>query len=223
VMTSATTRRLLVLVGVAVAAGFAPAAHAPLVPGAYAARGRAAAMPSMKEWSRRKTLAEDAGGLADVKDAAAVGLVGTIPVAFEQGNETIETMAIAGQPLSEVATQCGQYIKYKCGKGECGTCEVRVDGKWIRTCTARVPALPPGEVYNIFVRASMTKTKKASRFFSFRSFIAGFRNNLLGMFGFVREGRKSQNRFQERLDNEQRILEIAAAKKAARLAAKQKQ
>lgn len=101
-----------------------------------------------------QTLADEAGGLADVKDASAVGLVGTIPIIFEQGNETLETMAIVGQPLSEVASQCGQYIKYKCGKGECGTCEVRVEGKWIRTCSTRVPALPPGEVYNVHVRAS---------------------------------------------------------------------
>ena len=110
----------------------------------------------MKDWSRRKTLAEIEGG-AGTKGAAAVGLVGTIPVVFEQGaifaatnstsdackyslshcvtklsfvstktsgNETTRTMAIAGQPLKEVAAQAGQYIKYQCGKGECGTCEV---------------------------------------------------------------------------------------------------
>ena len=78
-----------------------------------------------------QTLADTAGGLSD-KGSSAVGLVGTIPVIFEQGNNTAKTMAIAGQPLSEVAAQAGQYIKYKCGKGECGTCEVRVDGPGIR-------------------------------------------------------------------------------------------
>ena len=65
-----------------------------------------------------QTLADVAGGLTD-KGGSAVGLVGTIPVIFEQGNETRKTMALAGQPLSEVAAQAGQYIKYKCGKGEC--------------------------------------------------------------------------------------------------------
>ena len=167
-----------------------------------------------------QTLAESNG--VDVSDASAVGyasavgLEGTIPVVFSHGNETISTMAIVGQPLSEVASQAGQYIKYKCGKGECGTCEVRVDGKWIRTCSTKVPALTPGVPYEVFVRASMVQTKKASRFFSIRSFIAGFRNNLLGMVGFVREGRKSQNRFEERMDDERRIMELAAAKKKRR-------
>lgn len=54
-----------------------------------------------KTWSKRETLAEKAGGAAD-KGAAAVGLEGTIPVEFEQGGELSTTMAIAGQPLSEV-------------------------------------------------------------------------------------------------------------------------
>ena len=37
----------------------------------------------------------------------------------------------------QVAAQSGQYIKYQCKKGQCGTCEVRVDGKWIRTCVSQ--------------------------------------------------------------------------------------
>jgi hypothetical protein len=39
----------------------------------------------MKDWSRRKTLAETEGGVGK-KGAAAVGLTGTIPVVFEQGS-----------------------------------------------------------------------------------------------------------------------------------------
>ena len=145
-----------------------------------------------------------------------VGLDGTIPVNFNQGNETLTTMARPGQPLSQVAAQAGQYIKYKCGKGECGTCEVRVDGQWIRTCTVKVPYMPPDQSYDVFVRATMTKSKKSSRFFSFRSFLAGAKNNVLGMVGFVREGRKSQNAFEERLEREMAVLAAAAARKAAR-------
>ena len=38
------------------------------------------------------------------------------------------------------------------------------------------------------------------------------------MVGFVREGRASQNRFEERLGGEADILKLAAAKKAARVA-----
>ena len=116
---------------------------------------------------RPQTLAETQGGAKDA-GFAQVGLDGTIPVVFSQGNDTLSTMARQDQPLSQVAAQAGQYIKYKCGKGECGTCEVRVNGQWIRTCSVKVPYVPPGESYEVFVRASMTKTKKSSSFFSFR-------------------------------------------------------
>ena len=39
------------------------------------------------------------------------------------------------------------------------------------------------------------------------------------MIGFVREGRKSSNAFQDRLDREADILALAAAKRAAKKAA----
>lgn len=97
-----------------------------------------------------------------------MGLIGTIPVEFTQGNETRTTMAIQGQTLSSAAAQAGQFIKYKCGKGECGTCEVRVDGQWIRTCSMKVPYVPKGEKYSVWVRPGMKKSKKSSTFFSFR-------------------------------------------------------
>lgn len=41
------------------------------------------------------------------------------------------------------------------------------------------------------------------------------------MVGFVREGRRSGGQFKERLDNEQRILQLAAQKKAAKKAAEE--
>jgi len=187
-----------------------------------AARTRAPADFLMKDWTKRKTLADTEGGMTD-KGAAAVGLIGTIPVDFTQGNDTRTTMAIVEQPLMDVAAQAGQYIKYKCRKGECGTCEVRVDGQWIRTCTAKVPYMDPGTRYSVYVRPGMvSKGKKSSRFFSFRSFLAGFKNNLVGMIGFVRESRKSQNQFEERMSLEQELLAKAAAKRAARAAEQSK-
>lgn len=177
----------------------------------------------MKTWSKRKTLAESVGGVQD-RGAESVGLIGTIPVEFTQGNDTLSTMAMVGQPLGDVASQAGQYIKYKCRKGECGTCEVRVNGNWIRTCTATVPYVDAakGEKFSVYVRPGMVpKGKKSSRFFSFKSFIAGAKNNIIGMVGFVREGRKSKDAFQERMSIEDGILARAAAKKAARLAKEQ--
>jgi hypothetical protein len=201
------------LVTAQLGAGFAPP------PASAAARrdARAVSRVAMKDWSKRETLAEKAGGLAD-KGGAAIGLIGTIPVEFAQGDGVLVTLAMPGQPLSEVAAQAGQFIKYKCGKGECGTCEVRVDGKWIRTCSTRVPALAPGETFKVHVRGSMVSGKKASGFFSVKSFFDGFRNNFLGMVGFVREGRKSTDQFQERLETERMVLEMAAKKKAAKAA-----
>ena len=50
-----------------------------------------------------------------------------------------------------------------------------------------------------------------------RSFISGAKNNLLGMVGFVREGRKSKNAFNERMEREKELLALAEAKRKARL------
>ena len=169
---------------------------------------------------RAQTLAEKAGGIAQFGEDA-VGLIGNVPVTFTQGNETIATKAIVGQPLSEVASQCGQYIKYQCRKGECGTCEVRINGQWTRTCVTKVPHVAQGETFAVHVRGSMVKTAKSSRFYSFKSIIAGAKNNLLGMVGFVREGRRSSSSFKHRIDSEKELLEAVKARKAARLAAQQ--
>ena len=101
-------------------------------------------------------------------------------------------MAVRWRP--QVAAQAGQYIKYHCKKGECGTCEVRVDGKWIRTCVSQVPYVEAGDTFSVHVKGSMKKPKKSARFYSFRSIVAGWKNNLMGMFGFVREGARSSGR-----------------------------
>ena len=99
--------------------------------------------------------------------------------------------------------------------------QVRVDGNWIRTCSVKVPVVPSGEEYKVHVRASMIKTKKSSRFFSFSSFVAGARNNILGMVGFVREGRKSRERFRERIAAEEELKRRIAERKAQKMAAAQ--
>ena len=237
-----TPLQLVPLFCVTLTAGFSPA-PAPCRPARHAARAPPVAM---KRWEKRsvrgnlfsastprahgshlsaffscaQTLAETTGGAADGGEAS-VGLIGDIPVTFSQGNETLKTMAIVGQPLSEVAAQCGQYIKYKCRKGECGTCEVRINGQWTRTCVTKVPHVAQGETFAVHVRGSMIKTAKSSRFYSFKSILAGAKNNLLGMVGFVREGKRSQKNFNHRIDSEKELLAQAKARKAARLAAEQ--
>lgn len=154
----------------------------------------------------RVTLAEETGATLTLAGA-------TLPVTFIQGNSTRETLAFAGQPLSEVASQAGQYIKYKCGKGECGTCAVLVDGQWLKSCVAKVQ-----QPMTITVKASMVApSKKSSKFFSVKSFVSGFWNNLLGMVGFVRSGARSSNAFKERMAREADIAQRAAMKRAARL------
>jgi len=198
---------LVLLACVPCAVGFFPAQLA------RSPSSRTVDVTMKKTWSRRETLAEKGGGLED-KGAEAVGLSGTIPVEFEHSDVKLKTMAMPGQPLSEVASQAGQYIKYKCKKGECGTCEVRVDGQWVRTCVATIPYVEKGETYKVHVRTSMKQGKKSSRFFSLRSFYDGFKNNVLGMVGFVREGRKSQSAFDERIANEKKLLEEVKRRKA---------
>lgn len=71
------------------------------------------------KWKKKQTLAEEAPTL----DLEAKGIKGTINVRFQQGNATKLYLARPGQPLRDVALQAGQFIKYGCGKGECGTCE----------------------------------------------------------------------------------------------------
>jgi hypothetical protein len=185
------------------------------------ASGRTAlrAVASRPKWRQKKTLADEVGGSGDAADA---GLTGTVDVVFVQGNATKATKAIVGQPLSEVASQADQFIRYKCKKGECGTCEVKVDGKWIRSCVSTIPYVAPGATFEVTVKPGMIKSKKSSRFFSVRSFVDGWVNNILGMIGFVRTGASEGKNFKVRLDNEAEIARLVAERKAKKAAEKQK-
>mmetsp|Transcript_55891 Transcript_55891/g.112028 ORF Transcript_55891/g.112028 Transcript_55891/m.112028 type:complete len:192 (+) Transcript_55891:84-659(+) len=136
--------------------------------------------------------------------------LGTIPVSFKvMGEEEIvETKAISGQPLSELASQNGVFIRYQCKKGECGTCEVMQDGKWIRTCVTKVTA--PMEIK---IRPGKVEAKKASGFFSPQSFLDGFTANVLGMKGLVTEGAKEEDNFSVRMEREAKIKALTEARK----------
>mmetsp|Transcript_23100 Transcript_23100/g.47888 ORF Transcript_23100/g.47888 Transcript_23100/m.47888 type:complete len:217 (+) Transcript_23100:173-823(+) len=149
-----------------------------------------------------------------LSDSAEGKTSGTVSVTFTQGEETRNTTAIPGQGLNEVAIQADQFIKYKCKKGECGTCEVLVDGQWVRSCVTKIPT--GVKEYNVQVRPSMVKSKKASGFFSAQSFRDGFVNNALGMVGFVTEGAKEDENFDHRMTEEERIKEMVRRKKEER-------
>lgn len=177
------------------------------------------------KWKKKATLAEVTG--TKEVSASEKGLVGSVPITFQQGTGEsatfIKTTAMPGQPLKLVASQAGQYIKYGCGKGECGTCESLCNGKYLRPCIDAVPAdLTPdpntGEYAPLVIQVKGTKAKVVSsgKFFSVKSFILGFWNNLLGMVGFVRDRRKARKNWQERMSKEDEIKRLTEEKRRKR-------
>lgn len=60
----------------------------------------------------------------------------SVEVSFSNGRTVA---AIPGQKLSDVARAAGAKIKYDCKNGECGTCTVKLNGRNVRTCVAKVP------------------------------------------------------------------------------------
>jgi ferredoxin len=167
------------------------------------------------KWKKKATLADTLGASATI-DPTQVGLKGTIPVVFMQGNETRTTMAWPGQSVRDVASQAGQFIRYGCGKGECGTCECLVNGQWMRPCVAAVPPTAAGETFTVVVKQIKNKAKSSGKFYSARSFVMGFYNNLLGMIGFVKERRAARNNWKERQDYEALVRQRALEKKQSR-------
>jgi hypothetical protein len=168
------------------------------------------------KWVKKKTLADEQGSIKDL-GFDKVGLKGTIPVVFRQGNETRTSMAWAGQPLREVAIQAGQFIQYGCGKGECGTCECNMNGRWVRPCIETVPA-SAANAGDLIIQVKEVKSKVVSsgKFFSIRSFLFGFWNNLLGMIGFVQFRRAAKKNWEERQSYEALVAQRTLEKKLAR-------
>jgi ferredoxin len=172
--------------------------------------------PYVPKWVKKETLADSAGDVNSL-GYGGVGLKGTIPVVFKQGNATKTSMAWAGQPIRDVASQAGQYIQYGCGKGECGTCECMMNGKWVRPCVETVPAttVEQGELV-LQIKAIKAKTTSSGTFFSIKSFFMGFWNNILGMMGFVKWRKKASANRDERRAYEDLVAQKALEKKLAR-------
>jgi len=169
------------------------------------------------KWKKKQTLAEKMGG-SDKIGFDTVGLKGTIPVVFKQGDESKTTMALPGQPLRDVASQAGQFIKYGCGKGECGTCEAMCDGKWIRPCCAVMPAaIPEGEEYVVQIKGIKSKSTSSGTFFSVKSFFMGFYNNFLGIVGFIQYRKNAKENWAERQEYEDLIKRKTMEKKMRRM------
>ena len=66
----------------------------------------------------------------------------------------------------------------------------------------------------IQVKGTSAKVVSSGKFYSIKSIILGFWNNLLGMGGLVRDRRKAKKNWQDRMDNEDRIKQLTAEKKA---------
>jgi len=180
------------------------------------------------KWKKLATLSDDdgTGGLSHEEK----GLAGAVPITFQMGKgkkaSFIETTAMPGQPLKLVASQAGQYIQYGCGKGECGTCESMCNGKKLRPCVDVVPldlepAADTGAYAPMVIQVKGTRAKVVSsgKFYSAKSFLMGFWNNLLGMGGLVRDRRAAKKNWQDRMSNEDDIIRLTAEKKRKRAAA----
>lgn len=126
-------------------------------------------------------------------------------------------------------------------QGECGTCQVQINGKWVKACQTIVPTTPTGVNFAVTVKPAVEKKKAA--FFSPQSFldgksvqscnshpyfsllnvkfwlvaahVLGVVNNGLGVVGFISEASKVDDEFKERMEREARIAaKVEAAKKA---------
>jgi ferredoxin len=128
-----------------------------------------------------------------------------------QDAEQVEAVAKIGAPLEVTAEEANVQINYKCKKGECGTCEVMINGRWERACQTTIPSLPPGEEMVIVVPKNK---KKNAGFFTPASFVEGVVNNGLGVVGFVDKCSKADAGFDERMERERKLAELVAKKKA---------
>lgn len=132
----------------------------------------------------------------------------------EKDNDSFESKVInaeIGAELSVVAEAADIPIAYQCRKGECGTCEVNMNGKWVRTCQTQIPAMSKDEDLVVIVKKVK---KKPAKFFSPKSFAEGVFNNGLGVVGFVYRGARSGKEFSSRIEREQEIEAMVAKKKA---------
>ena len=133
-----------------------------------------------------------------------------VDILFMPENLTIKGKV--GTPLSDIAESAGVEIKYKCRKGECGTCEVNIDGKWVKTCQTALSRPSVGNTLKITVKP--VASKEPAKFFSPKSFADGFVNNALGMVGFAKAVIEADEEFNARMKREAELAEkVAEAKR----------
>ena len=69
----------------------------------------------------------------------------SIMIEFQPANKTVS--AIIGDDISEVALVNEVEIPYQCRKGECGTCLINMDGKWVKACQVVTHSLTHSFIY----------------------------------------------------------------------------
>lgn len=128
-----------------------------------------------------------------------------------------DVMAEVGAELEKVAEDNDIPINYKCKKGECGTCLVNMDNKWVKACQTQIPSASGDGVLRIQVKPQIIKAEEQAVFFSPKDMAKGFFNNAAGVVGLAQGfvDTKVDNEYEERIAREAKIAEIAAAKKAA--------
>ncbi len=61
-----------------------------------------------------------------------------VDIAIKTFDGTTNAKGVAGQPLVKAIGSKANII-YGCKSGECGSCEVKLDGRVVRTCVAKLP------------------------------------------------------------------------------------
>ena len=145
---------------------------------------------------------------------------GTVDIQFMPADKYIN--AKIGEPILDVAKRAGVEIPFKCLKGECGTCEVNINGKWVKSCQETVSPIAVGEITRIQVKPKAAATKKPSTFFSPMSFAEGVVNNALGVVGFVATAAKADDAFEARMAREAALAAKVQAAKEKKLRETQK-
>ncbi|CAN0168582.1 unnamed protein product [Phaeothamnion confervicola] len=61
-----------------------------------------------------------------------------VDVLFTATGKTVK--AIVGTPLSQLCAKNGIKVRYSCKEGTCATCNISVDGRYVKACISKVPA-----------------------------------------------------------------------------------
>jgi hypothetical protein len=89
---------------------------------------------------------------------------------------------------------------------------VNIDNKWVKACQTNIPSVPKGQVLTVTLRPPSKEDKKAA-FFTPKSLVDGFNNNVLGMVGFASTASKVDESFDSRMKREAELAAKVASLK----------